>query len=255
MIRHCYSDRSNATPLYLLRLCSLSGLVAITAGCGVVEHWAAVVIGVVAGWAYMAADAALIKCKLDDAVSAIPVHLANGIWGVLAAGLFASPDLLQAAYGKDSHPGFFYAPLDSNLMPAQLVGILFMLGWTLVTMLPFFGCLNFLGWFRVNELEELVGLDASYHGCAPTTSLFDDESSNNPEARLAAYKQRFEERKQMRAKRTVKKMSVDELLNSSWGRVEFGGSDGHASTNGMSDIKDVPLSEQAPIKTRQTIEL
>jgi ammonium transporter, Amt family len=37
---------------------------------------------------------------IDDAVEAIPVHLAGGIWGVLAVGLFATLDLLVTAYGS-----------------------------------------------------------------------------------------------------------------------------------------------------------
>jgi hypothetical protein len=31
-------------------------------------------------------------------------------------------------------------------------------------MLPFFIWLNYKGWFRADSLEELVGLDMSYHG-------------------------------------------------------------------------------------------
>lgn len=204
---------------------SLSGLVAVTSGCGVVEPWAAVAIGIVSGWVYIAADAALLKLKLDDAVSAIPVHMANGFWGVVATGLFAAPNLLRQAYLRDSHPGWFYAPTGANLLGAQLVGALFIIAWTLVTMLPFFVVLNFFGMFRVNELEELVGLDASYEGNSPTPTMFDDDSTANEEIRLAAYRQRFAERKKMREQKEVKTMSVEELMNASWGRVEFDGSE------------------------------
>merc|ERR1712226_1669532 len=31
-------------------------------------------------------------------------------------------------------------------------------------MFPFFIWLNYMGWFRADSLEELVGLDISYHG-------------------------------------------------------------------------------------------
>ena len=56
----------------------LSGLVAVTAGCGTVENWAGVAIGAVAGLLYLGGSTFLIKIKLDDAVDAIPVHLFNG---------------------------------------------------------------------------------------------------------------------------------------------------------------------------------
>ena len=59
---------------------ALSGLVAITAGCAVVEPWAAVVIGIIAGWLYIYASGLLIRLRIDDAVDAIPVHMVNGAW-------------------------------------------------------------------------------------------------------------------------------------------------------------------------------
>ena len=46
----------------------LTGLVAITAGCATVEPWAAFVIGLFAGWIYLAASSLMIRLKIDDAV-------------------------------------------------------------------------------------------------------------------------------------------------------------------------------------------
>lgn len=147
---------------------ALSGLVAITSGCAVVQPWAAVVIGMIAGWFYLAGSHLLIKFRLDDAVDAIPVHLVNGIWGILATGLFADPGLLLDAYGRDKHAGWFYSwgrgSADATLLAAQIVGLLFIVGWVAVLMFPFFLLLNYFGWFRADSLEELVGLDISYHG-------------------------------------------------------------------------------------------
>lgn len=57
----------------------LSGLVAITAGCSVVESWAALVIGLVAGANYLAFSKLLVKRRIDDAVDAIPVHVSLDI--------------------------------------------------------------------------------------------------------------------------------------------------------------------------------
>ena len=53
----------------------LSGLVAITAGCSVVESWASIVIGLVAGALYLGFSKLLVKRRIDDAVDAIPVHV------------------------------------------------------------------------------------------------------------------------------------------------------------------------------------
>ena len=147
---------------------ALSGLVAITGGCGVVEPWAAVVIGAVAGLMYMLGTWALVKMRLDDAVDAIPVHMFNGAWGLIAVGLFAAPSRLQAAYGSSDHVGFFYSfshgGADGRLLAANLLGMLFILGWVMFIMLPFFVWLDWKGWFRSDPLEEIVGLDTSYHG-------------------------------------------------------------------------------------------
>lgn len=56
----------------------LAGLVAVTAGCGTMENWAGVAVGMVAGLIYLGGSALLIRMKLDDAVDAIPVHMFSG---------------------------------------------------------------------------------------------------------------------------------------------------------------------------------
>lgn len=147
---------------------ALSGLVAITAGCGIVEPWAALIIGIMAGLFYVGGSALLVKCRLDDAVDAIPVHFINGMWGVFAVGLLAAPTRLEDAYANSKHAGIFYywvnGSSDATLLAAQVVGMLFIIGWVLLIMFPFFIWLNWKGWFRADALEELVGLDRSYHG-------------------------------------------------------------------------------------------
>jgi len=154
--------------LMLMNGC-LGGLVAITAGCHAVEPWAAVVIGIIAGWLYMFGSEFLLKVKIDDAVDAIPVHLFSGIWGCLAVGLFATPGNLEAAYGRaPSSFGWFYelseGSSNARLLACQICGILFISGWVFFLLFPFFIWLNYMGWFRSDSLEELVGLDISYHG-------------------------------------------------------------------------------------------
>jgi len=152
---------------------ALSGLVAITAGCAVVWPWAAVVVGMFGGFLYIGFSNLLIKLRIDDAVDAIPVHFANGIWGCISVGLFASNTLVQKAYSypTNSYAGWFYEWSagcnrcgNGSLLAAQLVGVIFIIGWTVCLTTPLFWTLNQFGLFRVPKEEEQVGLDISHHG-------------------------------------------------------------------------------------------
>jgi Amt family ammonium transporter len=67
---------------YALNGC-LSGLVAITAGCSIVEHWASIVIGLTSGALYLVSSKLLVKWKIDDAVDAIPVHVSFCVYLLL----------------------------------------------------------------------------------------------------------------------------------------------------------------------------
>jgi Amt family ammonium transporter len=145
----------------------LSGLVAITAGCSVVTPWAALIIGSIGGLVYIAGSKLLIKLKIDDAVDAIPVHCCNGAWGVLAVGFFANGGLMEPAGYNSAHEGLFYSwgggGSDANLLLAQICCILWIVGWVTTLMTPFFYMLSMAGMFRVDPLEEEVGLDISHH--------------------------------------------------------------------------------------------
>lgn len=146
---------------------TLTGLVSITAGCATLQPWASIVTGAIAGALYLGASDLLIKMKIDDAVDAVPVHCVGGLWGLLAVGLLSEPERVRQAFGTDAHPGFFYSLVeghnDARLLACQVVGSLFIIGWTLITMLPFFLWLNFMGWFRCESVQELVGLDITYN--------------------------------------------------------------------------------------------
>jgi Amt family ammonium transporter len=141
---------------------ALGGLVAITAGCSVVYPWAAVIIGMVGGCVYYGFSKFLIYMKIDDAVDAIPVHFANGAWGVIAVGLFADPGLQAVAgYATDSY-GLFLGG-GGKLLACQVIAVVWICVWVGAIMTPFFHILNMAGIFRVDALEEEVGLDISHH--------------------------------------------------------------------------------------------
>jgi hypothetical protein len=52
---------------------------------------------------------------------------------------------------------------DFTMLGTQLIGVLFVFAWTFVIMGIFFSILKVLGWFRIDPLEEEVGMDISRH--------------------------------------------------------------------------------------------
>lgn len=145
---------------------SLAGLVGITAGCNAVDLIGSIVIGAVSGVLVVVVVLLLdVKLHIDDPVGAVAVHLANGVWGTLAAGLFATS---SSAVGIDGpiyalvHHTSFTAGL--KVFGVQLLGIICILAWTTATMTFFFWVLKKTVGLRVSPEEELKGLDVTEHG-------------------------------------------------------------------------------------------
>ena len=63
---------------------AIAGLVSITAGPDITDHYWAVIVGAIGGVICTTGLKLLEKVKLDDVVGAIPAHLMAGIWGTLA---------------------------------------------------------------------------------------------------------------------------------------------------------------------------
>lgn len=141
---------------------TLAGLVSITGGCAVVEPWAAVIIGFIAGILYFVTSKLLVRMHIDDVVDAVPVHMTNGIWGTLVVGLFADPNRTKHVYGDIGDVGLFTGG-NGTLLGCQCVGLLFVLGWVVTIMFPFFCLLNYMGCFRASASDEVEGLDSRYH--------------------------------------------------------------------------------------------
>mmetsp|Transcript_1566 Transcript_1566/g.3355 ORF Transcript_1566/g.3355 Transcript_1566/m.3355 type:complete len:580 (+) Transcript_1566:135-1874(+) len=190
----------------------LSGLVAITAGCSVVESWASIVIGLVAGALYWGCSQLLVKRRIDDAVDAIPVHMVNGIWGSISVGLFAEPNLLQAVYGTSTHVGWFYSwgrgSADAILLACQVVGILFVIGWVVGTMTPFFWLLHYFGYLRADSLEEVVGLDIGYTGAERGGCNKHGNYNEEMDEYLKEYEHRKRERIELKKIRSIPASSI-----------------------------------------------
>ena len=105
---------------------------------------------------------------------------------MIATGFFLSPSRLLDAYGSNKHAGWFYEvgrdSFNGILLCNQIIGVGLILGWVTVTMLPFFLWINYMGWFRSDALEEMIGLDLSYmstKGCDVTVGSFGHQSSIN----------------------------------------------------------------------------
>jgi len=174
----------------------LGGLVSIAGGCAYVESWAAITIGIIAGLLYLIGSRLLIRIGVDDAVDAIPVHMFCGVWGCISVGFFATPKYLEMAPKNAASAGLFYS--NGNLLACQLIGVLFVVGWVSVLMIPFFSTLHYMGWLRADSLEEIVGLDISYHG--GTNQSRSTESGNQDNERL--YYERREQQRQNNKQRT-----------------------------------------------------
>lgn len=138
---------------------SLAGLVAITAGCDVTDALGAFIIGAVSGllvvFGVWFCDYVI---RVDDPVGAVAVHCCNGIWGTIAVGLFATP----AAPGNEI-AGLFYGGGFSQL-GIQLLGMIAVLAWTIITMFIVFKVIDKTTGLRVTDQEQLDGLDIHEHG-------------------------------------------------------------------------------------------
>jgi Amt family ammonium transporter len=138
----------------------LAGLVAVTAPCAFIGAPAAALIGAVAG--VIVVYGALFvenRLKIDDPVGAIAVHGFNGIWGMLAVGLFADGTYGQ---GLNNGPaggvrGLFYG--DPGQLLAQAGGIAANFLWVGATAYALFKLLDLTIGLRVAPEVEMQGLD------------------------------------------------------------------------------------------------
>ena len=133
---------------------SLAGLVAITAGCDVVNPWAAAVIGVIAGAAVVFGVEILDqKFKVDDPVGAVGVHCVNGALGTILTGVFASNASLADMGMSRMH-----------FIGVQLLGVGATLLWGGVAITVLFTIIKKTIGLRVSPEEELGSLDLPEHG-------------------------------------------------------------------------------------------
>ena len=87
---------------------AIAGLVSITAGPDITEHYWAVIIGAIGGIVCTAGLKLFERLQLDDVVGAVPAHLFAGIWGTLAASIVAGADIGVQIVGVVSVGAFVF---------------------------------------------------------------------------------------------------------------------------------------------------
>ncbi|MDD2651604.1 MAG: ammonium transporter [Sulfurimonas sp.] len=121
---------------------ALGGLVAITAAANYYDMFTPIFIGLVGGALVVFAVPMFDKLKLDDPVGALSVHLVNGIWGTLAAGIF----------------------VEEISFMAQVKGILIVGVFTFIVSFVVLIAINKISAFRADDEAQLMGMDINECG-------------------------------------------------------------------------------------------
>ena len=137
---------------------AVAGLVAITPAAGFVNLPASIIMGAVSAVAGFY-SVSVLKHKLgyDDSLDAFGIHGVCGIWGAIATGIFAHPGITEGAKGLfTGNPGQVWTQFLS-----VIITIAFSATATLVVV---FVTKFATGGLRVDEEEEIKGLDTAVHG-------------------------------------------------------------------------------------------
>ncbi|WP_405305195.1 ammonium transporter [Methanobrevibacter sp.] len=134
----------------------VAGLVAITPAAGFVNVPAAIIIGGVAPFvSYFAIYYLKAKLGYDDALDVWGIHGMSGVWGALATGIFAVPSVGGVAGLIAGNP---------NQVVIQIISIVATLGYSFIISFILAKVLDkALGGIRVEDHEEIGGLDANLH--------------------------------------------------------------------------------------------
>ena len=146
----------------------LAGLVAITSPCAFVSPMGAFIIGAVAGVLVVWSVFFVERLGIDDPVGAISVHGANGVWGLLAVGLFSDGSYGQGwnLVGATSYlntagkgvTGLFYG--DPSQLVAQAIEAGVCIAWNVIVGgIIFYVIGKLIGGNRVSRDTEIGGLD------------------------------------------------------------------------------------------------
>jgi Amt family ammonium transporter len=143
----------------ILGICSgiIAGLVAITPAAGFVNIVGAIIIGVLAGpICYFSVSYLKPKFGYDDALDVFGIHGVAGILGAILTGFLADPSI------NSSGTGLFYG--NPKQVYIQLLAVVITIIYTGVLSAVILYVTKLLTRLRVNEEEEIAGLDITQHG-------------------------------------------------------------------------------------------
>ena len=135
---------------------AIAGLVAITPAAGFVTVQAAVIIGLVTSVvSYFAISYLKPKLGYDDALDVVGIHGMSGLWGALATGLFAAP------FVNELGTGLFYG--NPGQLLTQIIAVVVVAAYSFVATLVIGKIIDIVMGLRVEDKEEIEGLDITQH--------------------------------------------------------------------------------------------
>ena len=135
----------------------LAGLVSITASCAYVNPSEAIYIGSIGGLLSGSGIVLMEKLKIDDVVSAVPVHLIAGIWGSLAVAIFGDFEMMGLEKSR------------MEQLYIQLIGVTSIGGFCFISAFVIFKSINYVFPLRVGKVQEELGLNISEHNASTDT--------------------------------------------------------------------------------------
>ena len=164
-----YFKYKKPDPFYII-LGPLAGLVAITAGCNSMSSVISIFVGIIGSIIAIIVNETLNKFEIDDVVGAVPVHLAAGIWGTLAVGLFSDLTILDTGLDRFSQ------------IKIQLIGITSIGLFTFVSSYSVLSIVNKFYPLRVSPVQEELGLNIAEHNAVSVEhdliSILDKQSES-----------------------------------------------------------------------------
>ena len=135
---------------------AVAGLAMVTPAAGFVGPLSAALIGVMAGAVCYLGILAKNKFHYDDSLDVVGIHGVGGVFGLLAAGLFASK-----LVNPDGADGLFFG--NPSQLAIQGLAIFVTIVYTFVITYILFKVVDKFFGLRVSENDELVGLDLNQH--------------------------------------------------------------------------------------------
>ncbi len=164
-----YLKYKKPDPFYII-LGPLAGLVAITAGCNSMTSVISILVGIIGAIIAIIVNETLNNFEIDDVVGAVPVHLAAGIWGTLAVGIFGDLNILDTGLDRFSQ------------IKIQLIGIVSIGLFTFVSSYTVLSLVNKFYPLRVSPVQEELGLNIAEHNAVSVEhdliSILDKQSES-----------------------------------------------------------------------------